>query len=307
MGQYGVMTRTDQRTVLADLVTRERLTESEADTVRSAPRFSLPIREIVAYLAALIVLVGVIRLIAAVLEDASEIAIAAVLYVVAAITGGFAWTLRSRSGAWGRFAEVLELAAMGSGGLAVGLTLTDLDVRGEWAALIPAACAAAWGIARLRSSQFVSALSLPISVMVVAGQFASLVDWYEELSSIPIMAGGAVLIGLGLTRMRLAFIVRAVGAVAILGSSTALSAERDGLDGLLPGLLLGIAVFALGSVRMWIDLILPGGVLVVLSVSIFIFRHVDNDVLEGALVVAVGLAILAATTLVIRRGRHRAG
>jgi hypothetical protein len=256
-------------------------------------------------LAGLIILVGVIRLIAAVMEDASEIAIAAVLYIVALITGVLSWRLRRRTGAWGRFAEVLELAAIGSGGLAVGLTLIDLDVRGEWSAIVPAALAATWGIIRIRSSQFVPALSLPLSMMVLAGQVASLVTWYEELSSIPIMIGGAVLIGLGLTRMRLAFIVRGVGALAILTSSVALSAERDGLDGLLPGLLVGIAIFALGSIRMWVDLILPGGVLIVLAVSIFIFRHIDNDVLEGVLVVLVGLVVLAATAVVIRRSRKK--
>ncbi len=300
------MARSPQRTVLTDLVDRGRLTREEADSIAEAPRFTLPVREIVSYLAGLIVLVGIIRLIAAVLEDASEIAIAAVLYVVSVVTGGFSWRLHTRTGAWGRFAEVLELAALASGGVAIGLTLTDLDLRDEWAALVPAALAVLWGISRIRSSQFVSALSLPVSVMVVAGQTATLLDWHEELSSIPIMIGGAILIGLGMTRVRLPFIMRAVGAVAILGSSTALSAERDGLDGLLPGLLLGIAIFGLGSIRMWIDLILPGGVLVVLSVSIFIFRHVDNDVLEGVLVVLIGLAVLAVTTLVVRRGRRRA-
>lgn len=295
----------NQRTVLADLVDRGRLSQPEADSIASAPRFILSVREIVSYLAGLIVLVGVIRLIAAVLEDASKIAIAAVLYVVALITGGSAWKLHPRSGAWGRFAEVLELATLGSGGLAVGLTLADLDMRGEWAALIPAAIVALWGIWRIRSSQFVSALSLPISVLVVAGQVASLVDWYEELGSIPIMVGGAVLIGLGLARMHLAFVARAVGAIAILGSSAALAGQRDGLDGLLPGLLLGSAIFALGSVRMWIDLILPGGALIVLTVSIFIFRHIDNDVLQGVLVILIGLTVLAATTVVVRRGRRR--
>ena len=298
------MTRLNQRAVLDELVERGRLSKSEAETVTAAPRFTLPVREIVSYLAGLIVLVGVIRLISAVFEDASEIAIAAVLYVVAVITGGFAWRLRTRQGAWGRFAEVLELVTLGSGALAIGLTLTDLDVRDEWSAIIPAALAAAWGIFRIRTSQFVSALSLPVSVMVLAGQVATLVDWYEELSSIPIMFGGAVLIALGLTRLHLAFVVRAVGAVAILGSSIALSAGRDGLDGLLPGLLLGAAIFALGAVRMWIDLILPGGVLVVVAVSVFIFRHIDNDVLEGVLVIVVGVVVLAATTLAVRRG-HR--
>lgn len=299
------MPRNNQRTVLADLVDRGRLSAEEADSVSSAPRFILPVRELVSYLAGLIILVGVIRLVAAVMEDASEIAIAAVLYIVALITGVLSWRLHRRPGAWGRFAEVLELAAIGSGGLAVGLTLIDLDVRGEWSAIVPAALAATWGIIRIRSSQFVSALSLPLSMMVLAGQVASLVNWYEELSSIPIMIGGAVLIGLGLTRMRLAFIVRGVGAFAILTSSVALSAERDGLDGLLPGLLVGIAIFALGSIRMWVDLILPGGVLIVLAVSIFIFRHIDNDVLEGVLVVLVGLVVLAATAVVMRRSRKK--
>lgn len=299
------MARTNQRSVLADLVTKGRLTQIEADSVASAPRFTLPIREIVSYLAGLIVLVGVVRLIAAVLEDASEIAIAAVLYVVAVVTGGLAWRLRSRTGAWGRFAEVLELVALGSGGLAIGLTLIELDVRDEWAVIVPAALIAVWGIVRLRTSQFVSALSLPVGVMVVSGQVASLLDWYEELGSIPIMIGGAVLIGLGMMRMHLAFIVRGVGALAILISSIALSAERDGLDGLLPGLLLGIAIFALGTVRMWIDLILPGGGLIVLAVSIFIFRHVDNDVLQGVLVVLIGLIVLAATTVVVRRSHTK--
>jgi hypothetical protein len=298
------MTRANQRTVLAEFVESGRLTRSEADGIAAAPRFTLPIREIVSYLAGLIILVGVIRLIAAVLEDASEIAIAAVLYIVALITGALSWRLHKRTGAWGRFAEVLELAALGSVGLAIGLTLVDVDVRDEWAAIIPAVLAAGWGILRLRSSQFVSALSLPISVMVISGQVSTLLDWHEELGSIPIMAGGAVLIALGLTRVRLPFILRGVGAVAILGSSVALSAERDGLDGLLPGLLIGIAIFALGSVRMWIDLILPGGALVVMAVSIFIFRHIDNDVLEGVLVVLVGLSVLAATTVVVRRSRR---
>lgn len=298
------MTRLNQRAVLADLVAKGRLSRAEAAAVTAAPRFILPVREIVSYLAGLIVLVGVIRLIAAVLENASKIAIAAVLYVVAVVAGGFGWRLHGREGAWGRFAEVLELVALASGGLAIGLTLSDLDLSGEWAALIPAAVATGWGILRIRTSQFVSALSLPISVMVVAGQVATLVDWYEELSSIPIMIGGAVLIGLGLTRLNLAFLVRVVGAIAILGSSMALSGERDGLDGLLPALLLGIGIFTLGAVRMWIDLILPGGVLIVLALSIFIFRHVDNDVLEGVLVIMIGVAVLAATTLVVRRGRQ---
>lgn len=299
------MTRSTQHHLLDELVAAGRLSTAEAEAVRAAPRFVLAVRELVSYLAGLIVLVGVIRLIAAVLEDASKLAIAAVLYVAALVAGVVAWRLHPRPGAWGRLAEVLELAALASGGVAIGLTLADLDMRGEWSAVIAAGLVTVWALARLRSSQFVTALALPIGVLVVAGQVASIVNWYEELGSIPIMIGGAVLIAVGLTRVHLAFIVRAVGAVAILGSCSALAGGRSGLDGLLPGLILGAGLFALGSTRMWIDLIVPGGALVVISISVFIFRHVDNDVLQGVLVVLVGLLVLAATTLAVRRGRRR--
>lgn len=299
------MTRSTQHHLLDELVAAGRLSTAEAEAVRAAPRFVLAVRELVSYLAGLIVLVGVIRLIAAVLEDASKLAIAAVLYVAALVAGVVAWRLHPRPGAWGRLAEVLELAALASGGVAIGLTLADLDMRGEWSAVIAAGLVTVWALARLRSSQFVTALALPIGVLVVAGQVASIVNWNEELGSIPIMIGGAVLIAVGLTRVHLAFIVRAVGAVAILGSCSALAGGRSGLDGLLPGLILGAGLFALGSTRMWIDLIVPGGALVVISISVFIFRHVDNDVLQGVLVVLVGLLVLAATTLAVRRGRRR--
>lgn len=299
------MTRSTQHHLLDELVAAGRLSSAEAEAVRVAPRFVLAVRELVSYLAGLIVLVGVIRLIAAVLEDASKLAIAAVLYVAALVAGVVAWRLHPRPGAWGRLAEVLELAALASGGVAIGLTLADVDMRGEWSAVIAAGLVTVWALARLRSSQFVTALALPIGVLVVAGQVSSIVNWNEELGSIPIMIGGAVLIAVGLTRVHLAFIVRAVGAVAILGSCSALAGGRSGLDGLLPGLILGAALFALGSTRMWIDLIVPGGALVVISISVFIFRHVDNDVLQGVLVVLVGLLVLAATTLAVRRGRRR--
>lgn len=304
-GNTADMARPTQRHVLADLVSAGRLTSAEAESVASAPRMSLPVREIVSYLAGLIVLVGVVRLIVAVLEDASKIAIAAVLYVVALIAGVVAWRLRRHPGAWGRFSEVLELATIGAGGLGIGLTLSNFDVRGEWAAIIPAAVGAVWAVLRIPSARFLSSLVLPITILVISGNLSTILDWHEELGSIPIMFGGAVLIAVGLTRIRLPFIVRGVGAVAVFFTSIALSAQRDGLDGLLPGLLLGLVIFALGSTRMWIDLILPGGVLVVTSISIFVFRHVNNDVLQGVLVIAIGLVVLVVTTVVIRQGRQR--
>lgn len=60
------MDRLSQPEVLEQLVRTGRLTDSEAELVEKAPRFSLPTREIVGYLGGLLVLVGAARLVIAV-------------------------------------------------------------------------------------------------------------------------------------------------------------------------------------------------------------------------------------------------
>ena len=191
------MDRLSQPEVLEQLVRTGRLTDSEAELIEKAPRFSLPTREIVGYLGGLLVLVGAARLVIAVFEDASRFAIAATLYLVALLAGYAAVLFQKRAGAWHRFGEILELVTLGTASTASGLLLRELDVSGEWSALIPAALVFVWSLVRVRFAEFAAAVSLPVSAMVVAGTFSALVNADDEMSALPILVVGLIVVLIG--------------------------------------------------------------------------------------------------------------
>lgn len=295
------MAKTAQHEVISSLVADGRLSSADAESIQKAPRFVIQTRELISYLGGFIVLVGVIRLIAAVLEDASKLAIAGVLYVVAVILGGVAWRFVKRPGAWGRFGEVLELGALGSLVVAIGLTTFDAGLSSEASSLIAGIVVTSWGVVRIRSTQFAATLILAIGIFTTSIAFTALFDFDDEWGAVPILIGGLIMVALGTLRLPLPFVLRGVGSVVALFSTINWMAFREGLDGLLPGLIIGVALFALGAIYMWIEVFIPAGILVVVSVAMFVFRNVDNDVLQGLIVVVVGLATLGGTAMVFRR------
>lgn len=303
LGHNEAMPKISQHDVISSLVSQGRLSEVEAERIRTAPRFVIQVRELVSYLGGLIILVGVVRLIAAVLEDASKMAIAGVLYAVAVVLGLVAWRFVRRTGPWGRFGEVLELGSLSALGVALGLSLNEAGTSSEVAALTVGVLVTLWGALRVRFTQFGATFMLGIGIMIFATALSSLLDLDEEVSALPILIGGLIVLALGTQRIRLAIVLRAAGSVVALFTTIAWMGMREGLDGLLLGLIVGGGVFALGATRMWIEVILPSGILIVVSVAMYVFRNVDNDVLQGLIVVAVGLAMLGATALVLRRKR----
>jgi len=121
-----------QRDLLDDLVSRGVIDANQADNIANAPRWSFTIRELVTYLGSLIIAAGVLRLLALAFKDASVGVIATALYVVAVLAGVASWKLSSGSEIRQRFAEVLELGALGAATGATGIVLDQADMRGEW-------------------------------------------------------------------------------------------------------------------------------------------------------------------------------
>ncbi|MFZ9444183.1 MAG: hypothetical protein ACO276_09675 [Ilumatobacteraceae bacterium] len=294
------MNRMSQSEVLEQLVRTGRLTEPEAQLIEKAPIFSHPTREIVGYLGGLLVLIGAVRLVIVVFEDASRMSIAATLYVVAVLAGYASALAQHRDGAWHRFGEVLELVTLGAGATATGLLLRELELSGEWSALIPAAVVLAWSLARIRSAQFAAVISLPASSMVVAGTIGSILRAKNESSALPFMVVGLLMVLIGTQKISAPTVLRAIGGVIVLMSSPAWSAGRDGLEGVLPVVAIGSIIFALGASRMWLELIPTSSLVIVISVVNFILRKVDNEVLQGAMIVATGLTVLVGATQVFK-------
>jgi hypothetical protein len=301
------MDRLSQPEVLEQLVRTGRLTDSEAELIEKAPRFSLPTREIVGYLGGLLVLVGAARLVIAVFEDASRLSIAATLYLVALLAGYAAVLFQKRVGAWHRFGEVLELVTLGAAATASGLVLRELELSGEWSALIPAALVFVWSLVRVRFAEFAVAISLPVSAMVVAGTFSALVNADDEMSALPILVVGLIVVLIGTLDVSAARLLRAIGGVIVLTAGPGWSAGREGLEGVLPVVLIGAVIFAIGATHMWLELIPTSSLVIVISVVNYIVRKVDNEVLQGVTIVATGLTVLVGATMVFKNREHHGG
>ena len=299
------MDRLSQPEVLEQLVRTGRLTDSEAELIEKAPRFSLPTREIVGYLGGLLVLVGAARLVIAVFEDASRFAIAATLYLVALLAGYAAVLCQKRAGAWHRFGEILELVTLGTASTASGLLLRELDMSGEWSALIPAALVFVWSLVRVRFAEFAAAISLPVSAMVVAGTFSALVNANDETSALPILVVGLIVVLIGTQNVSAPRFLRAIGGVIVLMAGPGWSAGREGLEGVLPVVAIGAVIFAIGASRMWLELIPTSSLVIVISVVNYVVRKVDNEVLQGVTIVATGLTVLVGAMQVFKNREHQ--
>ena len=72
----------------------------------------------------------------------------------------------------------------------------------------------------------------------------------------------------------------------------------------LPALAIGALLLWTGMQWNRIEQIVGGAGVTVISIVVYIANNIDNDVLQGVAITAVGVVGLVLTTLVVRRQRH---
>lgn len=293
-----------QRQLLDDLVFRGAITANEADDISYAPRWSFSIRELVTYLASLIVAVGVIRLLAAAFEDASVGTIIAALYIVAAGAGFASWKFSSGSEILQRFSEVLELGALGATAGATALVLNEADMKGEWIALILTGVGAVWGVVRCTRSRFSGTVALSVGTVGFSIALSALIDSDNEmLGGALMLIAGALLVVVGTQRIGSQQIARAVGSLfVIIGSMNIGSAE----DWSRPAsIITGAILFAAGTVILAPEMLVAGAFCVVAGVVMTVVEWVDNETAQGLVIIAAGLLVLGALSVQMRKAVNR--
>lgn len=265
---------------------------------------SLHVRELINYLGALIITVGVVRLVVEIFSDASDVSIIAALYVAALFIGFLSYRLSKKTGWLSRLSEVLEVLAALSAALATGVLLRrQADLSGEVAAIIPASVTAVWGLLRLKGTTFASTAILIPSAMVIGGCVSSLIDAEGPNATLPMMGIAFFLLFVGTLHADFGLPFRLVGGVTLLSVAPQWVAERGSFGGLVVTLAIGSALFVIGAANMWLELLIIGSVIITIAVSTYVFRNVDNEVLQGLTVVVIGLAMLGITTVIYRRRR----
>ena len=293
-----------QRELLDDLVRKGAMTASQADDIEGAPRWSFSIRELVTYLASLIIAAGVIRLLALAFRDASVGVIATALYVVAVLAGIASWKLSGGSEIRQRFAEVLELGALGAAAGATGIVLDQADMNGEWIGVILTGASAVWGAIRCMKSRFAGTVALSVGTVGFSIALGALIDSDSQiLGGVLILAGGAIVIAVSMLNIGAQQLASAIGSLfVIIGSMNVGSAE----EWLRPApIVTGAILFALGAMLLAPEMLVAGAFCVVAGIVMTTVEWINNEMAQGLVIIATGLVVLGALTIQMKRAVNR--
>lgn len=293
--------RLSRNELLNNLVNRGTLSRNEADDIRDAPEWSVGIKELVSYLAAVIVAVGVIRIVGVALEDASKTSVAVILFVVSALLAAASWKMHGRSAIMERLGEVCELGSLLSLGVATGLMLSETDLRAESFISAMGAVLLAWGVWRAPHTRFAGAIECAAGVPILTVALGILIiDVNPSAVGVLLLVGGAGLMVLGWMDIGAAFIARVAASIDIIVASLMLAAHYQGAFRLLP-VLVGAALFSIGSVQLAPEMLLAGAFCVIVGVVSAVVDWVSSEIAQGLVIVATGLVVLAVLGTQMRR------
>lgn len=294
-----------QRQILDELVASGRLSGDEARRVAQAPMWNFSVRELVGYLAGLIIAAGVVQVIAVVFEDASRYAVVIALYTVTLVAGLVSWQLSTR-GTWQqRLAEVLEGAALGTALGATGLVLDDADMKGEWIGFTLSAMAVVWGAYRAAATRFIGTVAFSGGLPALAIVTAVIIDDDSaRLGGGFMLVAAAALIAVGLRDVGAPFVARAVGSLYVIIGSMTLGTDIGDLGLLIP-LAIGIVLFGAGTMLLAPEMLVAGAFCVVAGIVMTTGEYIESELTRGLVVVATGIVVLAAVGAQMRRAISR--
>ena len=290
---------------LNDLIESGVLSTKQSEEILHAPRWSYTPRELLSYLAALIIAVGVIRTVAAALVDVSETAIATLLYLLALVTGAVSVRLRGKSDIQSRVSEILEIATTLSAAIATGIVCNVADLEMKWSVAVIALVAIGWGLYRSNKSEIVGAILISAGVPTFIVSFAAGLDENNgRLLGLLMVIGGSLLIFQGTRVMGFAFAPRAAGSLYVLIGAMTLGSDFGAAGRAIP-LVIGAVLFGVGIQRLAPEMLLAGAFCVLAGLLSIVFETIDNDIAQGLAIVASGLVVLVVLGAQMKRAVSR--
>ena len=298
--------RKSQDEVLKQFVSDGHLTSEQADEIAQAPILAFSARELVSYLAAILITIGVGFMVAGLVVNVPQAGIAVLLYVVAAVVAYFSRKLSLGTSEKQRAGDVLEIASVLAAVVATGILLDMTSARSEWSACILAIVAGAWGAIRASRTQFSGSVLMTASVPVAIMSSTSMMNLNGNSNSIVIglllMVGGLGLIYMGMRHIGFGLLPRAFGSLLIvIGSIMFVDVLPSGIGGLIP-LAIGAALFTLGSRERSPENLLAGALAIIVGVIMTVVHWLPGNLLQGLAIIGCGVALL----LVLRKQLARA-
>ena len=293
--------RKSQDEVLKQFVSDGHLTSEQADEIAKAPILAVTARELVSYLAAILITIGVGFMVAGLVVNVPQAGIAVLLYVVAAVLAFFSRKFSSDTSEKQRVGEVLEIASVLAVAVASGILLDTTSMRSELYACLLSIGAGIWGTLRASHSQFSGAVMTSVSVPIAIMSSSSMMDLNGDdnrlVVGLMLLVGGAGLLYIGMRKIGFALLPRASGSLLIvIGSITLANVFSMGFSGLIP-IGIGTALFALGSRERSPENLLTGALGIIVGVIMTITYWIPGNLLQGLAIIGCGVVML----LVLRK------
>jgi hypothetical protein len=298
--------RKSQDEVLKRFVSDGHLTSEQADEIAHAPTLAVTARELVSYLAAILITIGGGFMVAGLIVNVPQAGIAVLLYVVAVVVGYFSRKLSSATKEKQRLGDVLEIAGVLAAVVASGILLDMTSMRSEFYVCALSIAAGAWGTVRASRSQFSGSVLMTASAPVVIMSSTSMMSLNGDSNSIVIslmlQAAGLGLIYMGMRHIGFGLLPRSVGSLLIvIGSITFVGVFPSGFGGLIP-LGAGAALFVVGSRERSPENLLAGAFGIIVGVIMTVVHWLPGPILQGLSIIGSGVALL----LVLRKQLTRA-
>ena len=256
------------------------------------------------YLAALIIAVGVIRILGIAFQDASEGIIVTALYLVAIAAGFTSWKLSSGSDIRDRVAEVLELAAIGCSVGASAVLLSNTELRGEVIGLMLTSATLLWGLYRCRTTRFAGTVALCAGANGVALSLGALIDFDQARpAGVLMVLSGLFLVFAGTQKIGAQYFARAVGSLFVVIGSITLSTNFS--TGRVIPIVTGIILFTAGTKFLASELLVAGAFCIVIGIVMSVNRWIENDTAQGLVIIGAGVAMLLVLTAQMKRISNR--
>ena len=288
--------------LIAEFEAAGKLTASEAQEFRDAPKWVIPFSDIASYLGGSVIFVGLVWIVVALMQDMSRATIDAALFVATGATAFLSFTLIKKGGRLNTLGESIAAVSTMTFAFAIGLLLDIFNVHDDYILLITSAVALIIGIGLSKRTTFVGTI-----IIVVATQpfMAALIsEFIPDTPVAPLLfaCSGSVLIWFSLRNIGLRFVARAAGAVSILIAAIAFSTWDSTMWQPLVGFAIVGLLFIFGANRMYLEVVALGGLGVTIITGILAGQLFDSPLAQGISVIGVGAVIVFTSIAISKKG-----
>ena len=288
--------------LIAEFEAAGKLTASEAQEFRDAPKWVIPFSDIASYLGGSVIFVGLVWIVVALMQDMSQATIDAALFVATGATAFLSFTLIKKGGRLNTLGESIAAVSTMTFAFAVGLLLDIFNVHDDYILLIASAVALVIGIGLSKRTTFVGTI-----IIVVATQpfmAAVISEFIPDTPVAPLLfaCSGSILMWFSLRNIGLRFVARAAGALSILIAAIGFSTWDSNLWQPVVGLAIVGLLFIFGANRMHLEVVALGGLGVTIITGILAGQLFDSSLAQGISVIGVG-AIIVFTSIAISKKR----